>query len=160
MVRQRSAKPLSPSSNLGAALCTFAVVDLQRSFFWHDDLVIDLLASVSQGWPIGGILLQEVSNGSWKVGSRLVEGVQLEQVPIPTELILDGQQRCTTLFMCLFSNRPVRVQSRRNGKMSDRWYYIDIQKAPDPDIERGSLGFNNRRISPGFAKHPAINCSP
>ncbi|NJN57069.1 MAG: hypothetical protein HC879_05965 [Leptolyngbyaceae cyanobacterium SL_5_9] len=31
--------------------------DLQRSFCWHEDLVIDLLASVSQGWPIGGILL-------------------------------------------------------------------------------------------------------
>jgi uncharacterized protein with ParB-like and HNH nuclease domain len=113
--------------------------DLQRSFCWHDDLVIDLLASVSQGWPIGGILLQEVSNGSWKVCPRLVEGVQLEQVPIPTELILDGQQRCTTLFMCLFSNRPVRVQSRRNDKMSDRWYYVDIQKALDPDVERDSL---------------------
>ncbi|AFY67260.1 DUF262 domain-containing protein [Geitlerinema sp. PCC 7407] len=135
--------------------------DLQRSFCWHDDLVIDLLASVSQGWPIGGILLQEVCNGSWKVCSRLVEGVQLEQVPIPTELILDGQQRCTTLFMCLFSNRPVRVQSRRNGKMSDRWYYVDIQKALDPDVEREQsiLGFNNRRIRPGFAGHPAINCS-
>jgi hypothetical protein len=135
--------------------------DLQRSFCWHDDLVIDLLASVSQGWPIGGILLQEVSNGSWKVCSRLVEGVQLEQVPKPTELILDGQQRCTALFMCLFSNRPVRVQSRRNGKMSDRWYYIDIDKALDPDVEREQsiLGLNNRRIRPGFAGHPAINCS-
>lgn len=135
--------------------------DLQRSFCWQDDLVIDLLASVSQGWPIGGILLQEVSNGSWKVCSRLVEGVQLNQVPTPTELILDGQQRCTALFMCLFSNRPVRVQSRRNGKTSDRWYYIDIQKALDPEIEREQciLGFNNRRIRPGFAGHPAINCS-
>ncbi|WP_348256411.1 DUF262 domain-containing protein [Leptolyngbya sp. PL-A3] len=135
--------------------------DLQRSFCWQDDLVIDLLASVSQGWPIGGILLQEVSHGSWKVCSRLVEGVQLEQVPTPTELILDGQQRCTALFMCLFSNRPVRVQSRRNGKMSDRWYYIAIDKALDPEVEREQsiLSFNNRRIRPGFAGHPAINCS-
>jgi hypothetical protein len=135
--------------------------DLQRSFCWHDNLVIDLLASVSQGWPVGGILLQEVLNGSWQVCSRLVEGVQLEQIPVPTELILDGQQRCTTLFMCLFSNRPVRVQSRRNGKMNDRWYYIDIQKALDPETEREQtiLGFNSRRIRPGFAGHPAINCS-
>ncbi|MBC7970774.1 MAG: DUF262 domain-containing protein [Verrucomicrobia bacterium] len=135
--------------------------DLQRSFCWRDDLVIDLLASVSQGWPIGGILLQEVGNGTWKVHSRLVEGVHLEQIPTPTELILDGQQRCTTLFMCLFSNRPVRVQSRRNGKMSDRWYYIDIQKALDPEVEREQtiLGFNQGRIRPGFAGHPAIHCS-
>lgn len=45
--------------------------------------------------------------------------------------------------------------------MSDRWYYVDIQKALDPDVEREQsiLGFNNRRIRPGFAGYPAINCS-
>ncbi|NJN57068.1 MAG: DUF262 domain-containing protein [Leptolyngbyaceae cyanobacterium SL_5_9] len=102
-----------------------------------------------------------MSNGSWKVCSRLVEGVQLAEIPVPTELVLDGQQRCTTLFMCLFSNRSVRVQNKRNGKISDRWYYIDIQKALNSEIEREQtiLGFNHRRIRPGFAGHPAINCS-
>lgn len=35
------------------------IPDLQRSFCWSDGLVIQLIASVSLGWPVGAIMLLE-----------------------------------------------------------------------------------------------------
>jgi len=136
------------------------IPDLQRSFCWSDDLVIQLLASVSLGWPVGSILLLETNiNTSFR--PRLVEGVILKQPPLPAQLILDGQQRTTTLFMTLFSENPTLIRDKRSQKISERWYYIDIRKALDPAVERETtiISFSKTRIKPGFGEGATINCS-
>lgn len=138
------------------------IPDLQRSFCWSDELVVQLLASISLGWPIGSIMLLEQGNGSWSFHPRLVEGVTLKQVPAPTHLILDGQQRVTALFMALFSGNPVKIKDKRTPKTTDRWYYIDIAKALDPQVRRSQtiLGFNKSRIKQSFGSEgKAIDCS-
>ena len=126
--------------------------DLQRSFCWSDDLIIQLIASVSSGCPVGAIMLLEQGNSNWNFQPRLVEGVSLEQVPVPTHLILDGQQRATALFMALFSGNPVLIKDHRSHKLSERWYYIDIEAALNPEIDREDtvLSLNKSRIRPGF----------
>ena len=53
--------------------------DLQRSFCWPDELIKELLASVSMAWPVGAVLLLEMGNLSVKFRPRLVEGVSLKQ---------------------------------------------------------------------------------
>lgn len=128
------------------------IPDLQRSFCWSDELVIELLASISLGWPIGSIMLLEQGNAEWSFRPRSVEGVHLDQSIHPTHLILDGQQRTTTLYMTLFSNRPVRIKSKRTPKLLDRWYYIDIAKALNPALDRVSAiaSLNQNRIKTGF----------
>jgi hypothetical protein len=138
--------------------------DLQRSFCWLDDLIIRLLASISKGWPIGAIMLLENSSPHWVFRPRLVEGVQLkeQQSPVPTYLILDGQQRLTALYMALFSNRPVQLRGKRSHKPSNRWYYIDIEKSLDPQIrrEQAIVSLNDDRIKPGFGTEgKKIDCS-
>lgn len=138
------------------------ISDLQRSFCWSDELVIQLLANVSLGWPIGAIMLLEQGSASWSFHPRLVEGVDLKQSSAPTHLILDGQQRATTLFMALFSGNPVKIKDKRTPKTTDRWYYIDIARALDPDVERSStiIGFNKSRIKHSFGSEgKAIDCS-
>lgn len=138
------------------------IPDLQRSFCWSDELVIELLASVSLGWPVGSIMLLEQGNASWNFRPRLVEGVQLKHSPTPVHLILDGQQRATTLFMALFSGNPVAIKDKRTPKVSDRWYYIDIERALNPDVEREQaiLSFNKSRIKTAYGiEGRLINCS-
>jgi hypothetical protein len=43
----------------------------------------------------------------------LVEGVTLQNPPEPERLILDGQQRLTSLFQSLFSGQPVVTRDPR-----------------------------------------------
>lgn len=138
------------------------IPDLQRSFCWSDDLVIQLIASVSLGWPVGAIMLLEQGDSSWSFQPRLVEGVCLDQVPVPTHLILDGQQRATALFMALFSGHSVLIKDRRSHKLSERWYYIDIEAALHPDVEREDaiLSLNQSRMRSGFGSNTKpINCT-
>ena len=53
----------------------------------------------------------------------------------PERLILDGQQRLTSLYQALLSGRPVDTHDGR-GRRLRRWYYIDIRKALDPSADR------------------------
>lgn len=50
------------------------IPDLQRSFCWSDELVIELLASISLGWPVGAIMLLEQGNADWSFRPRPIEG--------------------------------------------------------------------------------------
>lgn len=137
--------------------------DLQRSFCWVDELIIRLLASISKGWTIGAIMLLENSSPQWVFRPRLVEGVCLDEPPMPTYLILDGQQRLTALYMALFSKQPVQLQIRgkRGHRYSKRWYYIDMEKALDPQVrrEQAIVSLNQDRIKARFGENKKIDCS-
>jgi len=53
----------------------------------------------------------------------------------PDELLLDAQQRLTSLFQALYSGQPVDTADPR-GKRLTRWYYIGMAKALDPETDR------------------------
>ena len=46
----------------------------------------------------------------------------------PSELLLDGQQRMTSLYQSLYAKAPVRTRTPK-GKEVDRFYYLDIKRA-------------------------------
>ena len=110
--------------------------DLQRSFTWCNEQIIKLIASISQSFPIGAILTIKVTNNSFTFKPRPLEGVGLEGSPIPASLILDGQQRLTSAYMCLRSGAAVQIRDRQTHKIQERWYYIDMAAALNPEIER------------------------
>jgi hypothetical protein len=110
--------------------------DLQRSYTWCNDQIVKLIASISLSFPIGAILTIQVKNNSTTFKPRLVEGVQLDQPCLPESLILDGQQRSTTAYMCLRSGRSVMIRDRKTHKIQERYYYIDIPAALNPEIDR------------------------
>lgn len=108
--------------------------DFQRGWVWDDDHIRDLLASISMAFPIGTVMLLQTGGDSVRFKTRPVEGAD----PVEEDaerLILDGQQRITSLFQSLSSGKPVQTRDDR-GKPLVRWYYMDIERALDPDVDR------------------------
>ena len=72
--------------------------DFQRDFVWKPSDVIKLLASLLNGYPIGGLLFMESPE---IYGQRPLDGVTITQgqrAKADTRLVLDGQQRLTSCF--------------------------------------------------------------
>jgi hypothetical protein len=65
----------------------------------------------------------------------------------PEQLLLDGQQRLTSLFQALMSGQPVETMDPR-GKRLKRWYYIDIERAlgDEGDREESIFGIPEDRV--------------
>jgi hypothetical protein len=114
---------------------TIQLPDFQRDWIWDDEHVRSLLASISLTYPIGTVMLLQTGNADVHFKPRLLEGVTLTTSPEPAQLILDGQQRLTSLFLALFSGKPVPTRDTR-GRDMRRWYYIDMAKALDPQADR------------------------
>lgn len=75
--------------------------DIQRPFVWNNTKVRDLFDSMFKGFPIGYLLFWE--NGQAK-GARQI-GTN-EKAHAPLRLIVDGQQRLTSLY-AVFKGIPV-----------------------------------------------------
>lgn len=111
------------------------IPEFQRGWVWDDDRIKSLLASISLSYPIGALMMLKDGQTKVRFKTRLVEGVELATIPHPELLILDGQQRLTSLFQALISGKPADTRDIR-GKSIKRWYYIDIEKALNPAIDR------------------------
>jgi uncharacterized protein with ParB-like and HNH nuclease domain len=94
-------------------------------YVWGDEDVRSLIASIAKGFPIGALLTLE-TGGEVKFKPRLLAGVRHNGTD-PSELLLDGQQRMTSLFQAMFAKDPVRTRTPR-GTMVERFYYLDIKK--------------------------------
>ena len=105
--------------------------DFQRSYVWNDEDVRMLLASVGKGYPIGALLMLEAGS-TVNFKPRLLEGVPERQVA-PSNLLLDGQQRVTSLYQTLYSRNPVKTRNDKNQDI-ERYYYVDIKHA----VEKGA----------------------
>jgi len=87
-------------------------------------------------------MMLEVGGDSVRFAPKLLAGVTTS-ARTPELLLLDGQQRMTSLFQALYSDKPVATTDARGKKMS-RWYYIDIEKALDPNEDREEVVFSVR----------------
>lgn len=109
--------------------------DFQRGWVWDDEHIRSLLASISLSYPVGMVMMLETGNEEVRFKPRLVEGVENTNGQEPERLILDGQQRLTSLYLATLSGKPVPTKDVRNKPIS-RWYYIDIQKSLSPNGDR------------------------
>ena len=132
----------SPDLNLGDELLKdvgtgkIRLPDFQRDWKWDVDRISSLLASVSLGYPVGVVMLLESGGADVQFATRLVSGVEAADAAKPAErLILDGQQRLTSLYQALASGRPVQTQDTRKKRL-ERWFYLDMATALDPDGDR------------------------
>jgi hypothetical protein len=92
--------------------------DIQRPFVWSNAKVRDLFDSMYRGFPVGYLLFWE--NGQVN-GARHI-GVENKQRPAASRLIVDGQQRLTSLF-AVFRGRKVLDADYRHR-------YIEIAFRP------------------------------
>lgn len=109
--------------------------DFQRPWVWDDVHIRSLLASVSLAYPIGAVMLLQTGGEGVRFKPRPVHGVQLERATEPDRLILDGQQRLTSLYGALWSGRPVATRDEKQKPLR-RYYYIDLAVALDPEADR------------------------
>lgn len=109
--------------------------DFQRGWVWDDDHIRSLLASISRSFPVGAVMMLQTGNPSVRFLPREVEGAPKHDDKEPERLILDGQQRLTSLYQSLFSGKVVETKDSRNRPLK-RWYYIDILKALDKNVDR------------------------
>jgi hypothetical protein len=76
-----------------------ALPDFQRSFVWAPEATRELIVSLIRGFPAGNLLL--LQDGSSKFKARAAEQAPDLQLQ-PSFLVLDGQQRLTSLYQALF----------------------------------------------------------
>lgn len=105
--------------------------DFQRGWVWDDGRIKALILSVIHNFPVGAAMFLEYGNKSIHFKHKPIEGSDASTGIVPDELILDGQQRLTSLYNALYSKNPVRTKTDK-GKEIDRFYYLDIEKAIDP----------------------------
>jgi len=120
--------------------------DFQRGWVWDDNRIKGILASIAKSFPIGAIMLLETGNENVRFKTKPVEGVKLNETVKPELLILDGQQRITSLYQAIITNEIVTTRNEKNYEIK-RWYYIDMVKAMDPnvDLEEAILSINEKK---------------
>ena len=121
--------------------------DFQRGWVWDDNRIKGILASVAKSFPIGAVMLLETGNESVRFKTKVVEGAPSANGNKPELLILDGQQRLTSLYQAIMSNKVVKNRNTKGYEIK-RWYYIDMQKALDPgtDLEEAIFSINENKI--------------
>lgn len=107
--------------------------DFQRGWVWDQDRIIDLLASISDGFPIGALMTLDAT-GEVHFAVRPVEGAPEPIKPLEGYL-LDGQQRMTSLYQATSTTFPVVTQTAKKRPVKLHFYF-DIRAALDSDTGR------------------------
>jgi hypothetical protein len=134
--------------------------DFQRSWVWDEDRIRSLIASVSRAFPIGASMTLE-TGGTVDFKPRLIEGASSTSDSKPQALLLDGQQRMTSLYQVALRGKVVETITPKNKKVK-RWFYIDIRKALDSTEDRDEAVVavpEDRRITKDFGRPVDIDVS-
>lgn len=109
--------------------------DFQRGWVWDDDHIVSLIASISLSYPIGAVMLLQTGGDDVQFQPRPIQGVKIPPETKPEYLILDGQQRMTSLYLAVVSDQPVPTKTNK-GKEIERYYYLDLVKSLNPNEDR------------------------
>lgn len=98
-----------------------ALPNFQREWVWDPSMVRDLVVSVANRYPAGSLLT--MPNTGDRFALRPFSGAGDVLRTEPTLMILDGQQRLTSLYQALFSTDGIRDAQ---GKTS--YLYLDVAR--------------------------------
>ena len=134
--------------------------DFQRGWIWDDNHVQSLLVSIARSFPIGAVMLLE-TGGDVRFQTRAIEHVNFKgSTPQPEKLILDGQQRLTSLTQVLRLDGPVNTRNEK-GKKIRRYYYLDVQLSlEDEKLEEAFVALDeNRQLKTNFGRDVLLDLS-
>ncbi|MFE8033572.1 DUF262 domain-containing protein [Thiohalocapsa marina] len=135
--------------------------DFQRSWVWDEDRIKSLIASVSRAFPVGALMTLD-TGGEVNFKPRPVEGAPPEaKQAAPHSLLLDGQQRMTSLYQVTLRNKVIATITPKKKKVK-RWFYLDIRQTLDPhtDREDAVIGVpEDRVIRKSFGREPVLDLS-
>lgn len=152
-----------PLTDLMKAVDTGAaqLPDFQRGWVWDDDRIKALILSVIHSFPVGAAMFLEYGNESIHFKHKPIEGSDAAPGVAPDELILDGQQRLTSLYNALYSKKSVHTKTDK-GKEIDRYYYLNIERALDPASDDEEIVISvpaTRQITSDFGRKIDIDLS-
>lgn len=132
--------PSSLDTNLSQLLADVAsgkiqLPEFQRDWTWDDNRIQGIIASLSQGYPMGAIMQLQYGNPDIRFKYRTITGVKLASKVTPEFLVLDGQQRLTSIYQSVFFKECVNTTTDK-GKVIKRFYYLDMEKCLDDDEDR------------------------
>ena len=134
--------------------------EFQRDWTWDDNRIRGIIASLSQGYPMGAIMRLQYGNPDIQFKYRILTGVASTSVK-PDHLILDGQQRLTSIYQATYSNAPV-VTKTDKGKAIKRFYYLSMEKCLDDNEDRLDAVISvpeDRRIKENFDRDIRLDVS-
>ncbi|MCI1262625.1 MAG: DUF262 domain-containing protein [Tetrasphaera jenkinsii] len=108
--------------------------DFQRGYKWEDERIRQLLITVLRGHPMGAVMLLKSGNAQVRFKPRPIEGVELPSGLEAKYLLLDGQQRLTSLTQALSGDGVVATKDSR-GKLLSRRYFVHMATAL-ADVDR------------------------
>lgn len=110
--------------------------DFQRGWVWEDSRIRALIASISNGYPIGAAMFLQTGSDEVHFKTRLFEGVDKSKEAVePERLVLDGQQRNTSIYRAMYSKKIVETVDFKK-KPIKRFYYLNIPKCLDTLTDR------------------------
>lgn len=115
-----------------------ALPNFQRPWRWEPERVRELIISVAYRYPAGSLLTMPVISNSFALRSFQGSGDKLKDNP--NLMVLDGQQRLTSLYQALFVRDGVEFKKKRFH------FYLDIpylMSDPDGSIEIGDPFFED-----------------
>ncbi len=123
---------------------------------------MSLIASVSRGFPMGALMsLKSKIDTGVVFAYRPVEGAVVAAQTKPEQLLLDGQQRMTSLYQSCMRRQVVSTITAKK-RLVTRWFYIDIRKALSSDTDRDSAIFSvpqDRKLKENFDKDIKLDLS-
>lgn len=116
--------------------------DIQRPFVWKNTKVRDLFDSMYRGFPVGYFLFW--ANHSDDKARGIGSGAKVHEVP--NRLIVDGQQRLTSLF-AVFRGQPV---------LDENYQHRQIEIAFQPRTGKFEVADNSIRRDPEWIPNISI----
>ena len=113
---------------------TTRLPDFQRGWVWDDERIRSLIASITCSYPVGALMFLEYGGDGIRFKSRTFTNVP-EDNKTPEMLVLDGQQRLTSVYCAMFSQDPVPTQTIKKEEIQ-RYYYLNIAECLDPEVDR------------------------
>lgn len=134
--------------------------EFQRNWTWDDYRIRGIIASLSQGYPMGAIMRLQYGNPDIKFKFRTIEGVGKVSI-VPEFLVLDGQQRLTSIYQSIFASIPVSTKTDK-GKDIKRYYYLSMDKCLDDNEDRFDAVLSipdDRKIKENFDRDIKLDLS-
>lgn len=157
--------PQSLDTNLSQLLAevksgSMQLPEFQRDWTWDDNRIKGIIASLSQGYPMGAIMRLQYGNPDIQFKYRTITGVPAAGVK-PEHLILDGQQRLTSIFQATLSNKPVVTKTDKGNEIK-RFYYLSMEKCLDEEEDRLEAVLSiaeDRKIKENFDRDVKLDLS-
>ena len=108
------------------------VPDFQQDYAWDEDHIRSLLVTVLRGYPLGALTVLDTRDEKMRFKPRPLAGAPATDNE-PGMLLLDGEQRLTTLYHCLRGSGNIRTTNFREEVVMRR-YFLDVRRAVSEDL--------------------------